>query len=194
MKVEDKRFWARGDADDAEGGATAESEAAPPPGVDAAEIEAMRRRAEGAERKLQDVQAAFVAAKAELDKTRERLERDLERKVDLRFGDLIADLLETADDLDRALEHGAAIEAAAPVVDGIALARARFLSALSKAGVERFDPVGEPFDPNVAEAVGVVPAPDPRHHDLVVEVARPGYRLGDRVIRPARVLVGRLLQ
>ena len=65
---------------------------------------------------------------------------------------------------------------------------------LAKAGVERFDPAGTPFDPNVAEAVGVVPVSDPARHDVVVEVTRPGYSLGERVIRPARVLVGRLLQ
>jgi len=75
----------------------------------------------------------------------------------------------------------------------VALARERFVSALIKAGLERIDPVGEPYDPNVAEAAGIVPVADPAGHDAVAAVERVGYRLGSRVIRPARVLVGRLV-
>ena len=188
IKVEDKRHWARPAADDDE------PAAAPPPRLVAAEeLDAMRELADGAERKLRELQEAFLAGKAELDKTRERLERDIDRKVALRFGSLVADLLESADDLDLAIEAGAAIEAARPVVDGVAIARDRFLAALARAGVERVDPSGAPFDPNVAEAVSVQPVDDPALADTVVHVLRAGYTLGDRVIRPARVVVGRLL-
>ena len=161
--------------------------------VDPQAFEALRVRAEGAERKLREIQGTFLAAKAELDATRARLERDLERKVEIRFGDLLSGLLECADDLDRAIEHGATIPAAAPVVSGVVLARERFIGALQKAGVERIDPVGEPYDPNVAEAAGIIPVSDPEAHDTVAAVERVGYRHAGRVIRPARVLVGRLV-
>jgi molecular chaperone GrpE len=163
------------------------------PAIDPEEFEALRVRAEGAERKLREIQGTFVAAKAELDATRARLERDLDRKVEIRFGDLVTDLLESADDLDRAIEHGRTIAAAAPVLRGVALARDRFIAALAKAGLERIEPVGEPYDPNVAEAAGVIPVEDPAEHDVVMELERVGYRLGGRVIRPARVLVGQLV-
>lgn len=163
------------------------------PAVDPEAFEALRVRAEGAERKIREIQGTFLAAKAELDATRLRLERDLDRKVELRFSDLVAGLLECGDDLDRAIEHGATIPAASPVVAGVALARDRFIGALQKAGVERIDPVGEPYDPNVAEAAGVVPVSDPAAHDTVAAVERAGYRHAGRVIRPARVLVGRLV-
>jgi molecular chaperone GrpE len=161
--------------------------------IDPAEFEAVKRRAEGAERKLQDVQAAFVAAKGDLDATRERLLRDAEKKVEIRFGDMLTDLLETVDDLDRAIEHGASAPAAAPVVQGVAIARERFVAALQKAGVSRLDPAGEPFDPNLSEAVGIVPVSDPAQSDHVMTVVRAGYALGGRIIRPARVLIGRLV-
>ena len=161
--------------------------------VDAAEFAALRVRAEGAERKLREIQQTFTAAKAELDATRVRLERDLARKVEIKFADLLADLLDCAEDLDRAMEYGRTIPAAAPVVKGVALARERFLAALFRAGLERIDPTGETYDPNVAEAAGVVPVQDPAAHDTVVGLERAGYKLGGRVIRPARVLVGRLL-
>lgn len=165
----------------------------PTPAVDPEELEALRVRAEGAERKLREIQGTFLAAKAELDATRARLERDLARKVDIKFADLVADLLDSADDLDRAIQHGRTIRAAAPVVEGVSLARERFLAALSKAGLERIEPIGEPYDPNVAEAAGTVPVSDPAAHDIVVQLERVGYRLAGRVIRPARVLVGQLV-
>ncbi len=161
--------------------------------VDPAAVEALRVRAEAAERKLREVHGAYASAKSELEATRARLERDLERKVELKFADLVAGLLECADDLDRALAHGATIKAAAPVVQGVALARDRFLGALAKAGLERIAPEGERYDPNVAEAVGIVPVADPEANDTVQRIERAGYRLGSRVIRPARVFVGRLV-
>jgi molecular chaperone GrpE len=163
------------------------------PIIDPEEFEALRVRAEGAERKLREIQDTFVAAKAELDATRARLERDVGRKVEIRFGDLVTDLLESADDLDRAIEHGRTIPAASPVLRGVELARERFIAALVRAGLTRIEPVGEPYDPNLAEAVGMVPVEDPAEHDTVVQVERVGYRLGGRVIRPARVLVGQLV-
>ena len=191
MKVEDKRHGARrGEPDDGGGngeGSAEEQEAR------SEELEAMRQRAQAAERKLQEVQSGFLAARADMEATRERLLRDVDRKVELRFGSLVADLLEAVDDLDRALEHGATVEAAAPFLRGVALARDGFLGALAKAGVARIDPLNEPYDPNLSEAVGVLPVTDQEQHDAVLQVVRPGYALGDRIIRPARVLVGRLL-
>ncbi|MEN8196388.1 MAG: nucleotide exchange factor GrpE, partial [Pseudomonadota bacterium] len=61
---------------------------------------------------------------------------------------------------------------------------------LERHGVEKVDPRGEEFDPNEAEAVRVDPVGDPAMASMVTEVLRPGYRLGERIIRPARVAVG----
>src|SRR5262252_6426085 len=115
IKVEDKRHWAREEGDAPEEGAE------PAPGarggavetIEAVELAALRARAEAAERKLREVQETFLAARSDLERTRERLERDLDRKVVLRFGDLVAGLLESVDDLDRAIEAGAAVPGAA---------------------------------------------------------------------------------
>jgi len=189
MKVHDKRHGARPD-DDGEGG-NGEGEVSPP--IDTAELDAAKIRAEAAEKKLREVQEAFLTARADLDKTRERLERDLEKRVATKFGDLVSDLLHSLDDLDRAIEAGSRVPAAAPFLQGVGMARERFVTDLARAGVERIEPLGEPFDPNVAEGAGIAPVDDPQKADTVVQVVRAGYRLGDRVIRPARVLVGRLM-
>lgn len=185
LKVEDRRHWAR-EADDDEDGPGETASTAP------TVVDELRQRAEAAERRLQEYIEAFKAAQAEQERVRERLARDVERRVDLRFGSLVADLLASVDDLDLALDHAKDNDAAKPLADGVALARDRFLGSLEKAGVERVDPTGEVFDPNSAEAVRVDPVADAERNDVVTETIRPGFRIGDLVIRPARVAVGRL--
>lgn len=184
VKVEDRRHWARS-AEDAE---TDGAEA--PPIVDP-ERESLVLRAETAEAKLREYQAAFLQYRSEQEQVRQRLNRDVERRVQSAFGSLVTDLLESLDDLDRALEHATGVADADPLARGVALARERFLAALARSGIERIDPTGAAFDPNVAEAVGVAPVEEAATEGTVVRTDRPGYRLGDRVIRPARVIVGR---
>ena len=60
-----------------------------------------------------------------------------------------------------------------------------------KHGVERVDPAGETFDPNLAEAIGMEPVEDESMDGRVTRTYRPGYRLGERILRPARVAVGK---
>ena len=74
--------------------------------------------------------------------------------------------------------------------DGVTLVRDRFLATLERNGVERIDPAGEEFDPNVAEALRVDPVDSPDLDGKVTLVLRPGYRLGERVLRAAQVAVG----
>jgi molecular chaperone GrpE len=189
MKFHDKRHSAKPEEEETAEGGNGESEA--PVAIDPAELDAARARAEAAEKKLREVQEAFLAARSDLDKTRERLERDLEKRVAQKFGNVVSDLLESLDDLDRAIEAGSGVAAAAPFVQGVRMVRERLLADLQRAGVERIVPEG-PFDPNVAEAVGFAPVDDEEKVGAVAHVVRAGYKLGDRVIRPARVLVGRI--
>src|SRR5262245_37194585 len=183
VRVEDKRHWARGE--------TEADEAAEPASAHPTIVDQLKKRADDAEKKLLEYISAFKQSQADQDRFRERLQADVDRKVDLRFGSLVTDILESLDDLELALAHVQGVQSAAPLAKGVALARERFLSALDRNGVERLDLEGEEFDPNVAEAVGVEPA-GPDLDRKVVRTVRPGYRMGDRVIRPARVIVGRL--
>jgi molecular chaperone GrpE len=190
MKFRDKRHGARpeDEQEPAEGG-NGENEAVVP--VDPAELDAARVRADAAEKKLREVQEAFLTARTDLEKTRERLERDVEKRVTTKFGDLVSALLDTLDDLDRAIESGWKVPGVKPFLEGVGMVRDRFLAELQRAGVERVVPEGA-FDPNVAEAVGFAPVDDQAQVGAVAHVVRAGYKLGDRVIRPARVLVGRI--
>lgn len=186
VKVEDRRFWARRrEAEETE----AEGEGVPPSPYPTL-VEELRRRAEEAERTLREYVEAYRHAQAEHERARERLLRDVERRVEERFGEVAAALLDGLDDLELALRHAAETPGAEPLVQGVALARDRLLAALRRHGVERLEVEGADFDPHVAEAVAVEPVDDPSRVGRVLRVERPGYRLGGRVIRAARVVVG----
>ena len=184
FRVEDKRHWQQ-DEEEAEAEGNAEVEPARPSILDE-----FRERAEQAEQKLTEYIEAFKRHKADQDNVRVRLTRDVERKVDLKFGDLVGDLLETLDNLDLSLEHVRGVPGAEPLAEGVVMARDRFLATLEKHGVERFSPEGQPFDPNEAEAVRVDPVDSADDDHVVTETLKPGYKLRDRVIRAAKVAVG----
>jgi molecular chaperone GrpE len=125
---------------------------------------------------------------AEFDNYRRRTERERRDAGDRAVAEFVTDLLQVVDDLERA----AGTEAAGGGVDayreGIHLIRRRLADLLAKRGVTPVDPLGEDFDPHVHEAV--VREHDPTRRDgEVVEVLAKGYRMGDRLLRPAMVKV-----
>ena len=183
FKVVDRRHWARYQADDQDD----DEQASTHPTL----LDEYKQRAEAAERKLHDYIDAFKETRAEQEAFRERLGRDVTRRVELRFGELIAELLDSIDDLDRALSHVDGVAEARPLAEGVALARDRFLATLERHGVKKIDSDGMEFDPEIAEAVRMDPVDDPGLDGKVTETLQLGFRLGDHVIRAARVAVGR---
>ena len=105
--------------------------------------------------------------------------------------ELAGKLLETMDDLQRVADtplEGTTTEA---LHEGIGLVARKFAKVLSDNGVEPVNPVGERFDPNLHDALMMTPTDDPEQDELVSHVVLIGYRLGDRLLRPARVTVYR---
>jgi len=100
---------------------------------------------------------------------------------------LISKLLAVLDDFDRALESVPA-EADDPWIDGVKLVERKLRGVLESEGVTPIDAVGQPFDPNLHEAVAHEDTADHPDNDVIAEVQR-GYRLHDRVIRPSLVRV-----
>jgi molecular chaperone GrpE len=126
--------------------------------------------------------------KADFENYRKRTAREAGVAQERGVIKLARELLPAVDNLDRALGAADGAGEGTDLVAGIKLVHAEVLAALARVGVEPFDPTGEPFDPSWHEAVaqqpieGAVPG-------TVAEVYQRGYRLGDTVIRPARVLV-----
>jgi molecular chaperone GrpE len=104
-------------------------------------------------------------------------------------GDLIVRVLDAVDDLARVAALDPSQTGAEALHEGVGLVERKLLKALEGVGLERVDPTGHPFDPNLHEAVMTVPAPGPEADHTVGSVLQPGYRLNGTLLRPARVAV-----
>lgn len=132
-----------------------------------------------------------LRAQAEAQNARRRSEGDVEKARKFALERFVGDLLPVVDNLDRALD---AIdqddETFKSVVEGIELTRKSFLDTLAKNHVVQIDPAGEPFDPEIHQAMTMVPNPD-LEPNTVMDVFQKGYSLNGRLIRPAMVVVSK---
>jgi molecular chaperone GrpE len=129
---------------------------------------------------------------ADFENYRKRVARESSLAQERGVAKLAKELLPALDNLDRAVEEAASAAAndEDPLVRGVRLVRSELSDALARLGVESFSPAGETFDPGLHEAMASTPQPaDGAPSGTVVEVYQPGYRLGEQVIRPARVVV-----
>lgn len=127
-------------------------------------------------------------ARAEFENYRRRVMRDGATQRDTGKGEVVTALLEVLDDLDRTMEASEDSEDPS-LAKGVQLVASKLTSALGSHGLTRIDAVDEPFDPSEHEAVQQQPSDEPLETPIVTQVLRPGYRLGDRVLRPAMVVV-----
>jgi molecular chaperone GrpE len=147
--------------------------------------------------RIDELSRAYAALVEDNRAFRNRMEREKARVVEADRARLSQVLLEAADDLERALAavsgagepQGAALEG---LVHGVRLTLGQLQRHIASLGAERIQVVGQRFDPQVAEAVDTVPVADASQDEVVLQEIRPGYRIGDRILRPARVRVGRL--
>jgi molecular chaperone GrpE len=134
-----------------------------------------------------DYLALAQRTQADFENYRKRVAREAAAAQERGACSLAKELLPALDNLDRAIEHADHDD---PLLQGVRLVRSELAAALARAGIESFSPAGEPFDPEVHEAVATAPqAPGGKPSGTVVEVYQPGYRLGASILRPARVVV-----
>lgn len=149
------------------------------------------RRAEEAERRALEISAAYRRIEDEREAFRDRLSRDLERRVDIARADLMRKVVEVLDDFDRALAAAREAGDDSPLLQGLLLTREHLLRVLAGEGVEPVDMVGRPFDPTVAEAIATEEVDDTARSGIVVAEETRGYTLRGALLRPARVRVTR---
>ena len=136
-----------------------------------------------------ELQDRLLRSAAEFDNYRKRTDRERRELSDAVSADLIRDLLPVVDDLERAL--AAAAESPDQALrSGVELIHRQLLEAMRKRGAEPFDSVGEDFDPAWHEALASEPAQGRRDGEITAEIRR-GYRIGQRLIRPAMVKVAK---
>jgi molecular chaperone GrpE len=147
--------------------------------------------------RIDELTRAYAALVEDNKAFRQRLEREKERVVEAERVQVAQTLLEALDTLE--LAWNASLGAGGPdmpalrgLTEGVRLTLQGLAKRIGDLGAERIEVVGRPFDPRVAEAVDVVVVADPARDDVVVDEMRPGWRIGGKVLRPARVRVGRL--
>ena len=157
-------------------------------------VEELEARTQAAERQVQEVQSRFEQLRQQLQRetgeTRQRLNRSADERAANDKAQFIADFLPALDNLQRAID---AVSDNAPreaVLEGIRSIANSVQNALANAGVEPIDALGETFDPELHEAVDTVDADAEMDGKVISEYSR-GFRMGDRLLRPARVRVGR---
>ncbi|HEY2259417.1 MAG TPA: nucleotide exchange factor GrpE [Solirubrobacteraceae bacterium] len=127
--------------------------------------------------------------KADFENYRKRAAREAAAAQERGAIKLALALLPAIDNLDRALAHAETAEnGGADFVSGVKHVHSDVIAALGRVGIEPYSPEGQPFDPQFHEAVAQQPA-EGAQPGTVVEVFQRGYRLGDNVLRPARVVV-----
>lgn len=125
---------------------------------------------------------------AEMDNFKKRLAREHEEQMRYAAEKVLGDLLPTLDNLDLALRYGSKSEACKDMLQGVAMTHKLLLEAVEKHGLKPMGEEGEEFDPNVHEAVGFEDRPDFAPNS-VARVLQRGFKLGDRLLRPAKVMV-----
>lgn len=180
---------------DGETNAAAAASAEEAPSLKPRYVEELEARTRAAEQKVADVQSRFeqlrAALQRETDETRQRLNRLADERAKREKADFIAALLPVGDNLQRAILAAEQQGGSLPVLlEGVRGTLNSFEGALIAAGVEPIEAVGKPFDPEMHEAVDTVEV-EPERDGLVTAEYSRGYRIGERLLRPARVQVGR---
>ena len=189
VKVVDRRWWANQDAAGSDA-ATAKSSSSLKPTY----VEELEQKLAERDRQLQDAIAKYRQASTEFDESRLRLRREISKDIERGRREILADLLDVVDNLDRAIDaarpnpSGNTMDA---LLQGVELVRRQFLAKLESFGVTRIDSEGQSFDPSLHEAVTAVPASTPDQDGRVIGIIRHGYRIGDDVLRPASVAVAK---
>ena len=151
-------------------------------------VEELKARTELAEQKLKE---KVKKLEKENEVFRTRLRQEMEKRVEREKLDIFQDFLELIDNFERALEASQTNSDIEGLREGVRLNLELFLNKLKSIGIEPIDVLHQPFDPRESEAVDVVPIDDPDLEEKIVAVLQRGYRWGDRLLRPAKVRIGR---
>ena len=187
VKVVDRRWWVNQEPANA-------STATATPSLKPTYVEELEQKLAEKDTQLQDAIARYRGASTEFEESRLRLRREIGKDIERARREVLAELLDVVDNLDRAIE--AAKSSSAPdridtLLQGVEMVHQQFLAKLEGFGVKRIESEGQPFDPSLHEAISAVPASTPAQDGTIVGVIRHGYRIGDDVLRPASVAVAK---
>ena len=152
------------------------------------DLESLRSRVTVAEQQRDEYLALLQRTRTDFENYQKRMQRDLAGERRYALAGFARELLPVLDNLHRALDAARKQGEEGPLVQGVALVQSQLLEILGRSGVTPIDALGQPFDPTLHESVSQQARTDAAP-GTVIEVLEPGYRLHERVLRPAKVVV-----
>ena len=154
------------------------------------DLETLRARAEAAEQSRDEYLNLAQRTRADFENYQKRVQRDLAQERRYAQAPLALDLLPALDNLERATAAAQQAGETGPLVQGVAMVQAQLLDALRRHGITRIDAQGQPFDHDLHEAVMQQPSKDVPPN-TVLQVLEHGYKIHDRLLRAAKVIVSK---
>jgi len=155
------------------------------------ELRRAQERIEQLQREANEFRDRFLRARAEFENYRRRMDAELAREREAGMDSMVLPVLNVYDDLERALEAASAAGLEGPFVTGVRAVRDSLLRQLDALGIAPVGLKGEQFDPMRHEALAVVPAGPEAADGAIVQVHSAGFVKGERLIRPAKVIVAK---
>ena len=153
------------------------------------EEEKIAKELEETKQALEHYKDKYLRLSAEFDNYRKRTMKEKAELIKNGGEKAISTILPILDDLERALQNMQKADDVKAMYEGIDLIHQKFLKNLGHEGLEKMNPVGEAFDTDFHEAIALVPAPEEAQKGKVLDCVQTGYKLNDKVIRHAKVVV-----
>lgn len=153
------------------------------------DIAALQEEIDGRDAEIQRLQDRLLRLQADFDNYRRREMRARTTSSMRAKGEMIRNLLTVLDDMRRVAGLDPATTSTQAVVDGVRLVERKLLDQLAQEGLDAVGRPGDPFDPNLHEAIGIWPAPRPQLDGKIAAVPIQGYRFNEQLLRPAQVQV-----
>jgi molecular chaperone GrpE len=155
--------------------------------------EALQARVAELEQAYEEQRNLYLRTLADFQNYRRRQHEEIERQRGLLLGSLMQDLLPILDNFERALQAAEATRELEPLIEGVRMTERQIKAVLERYDIHPIIAIGQPFDPNLHEAIQRVETADYEDGIVIDEVER-GYRMGERVLRPSRVIVAKRLE
>jgi molecular chaperone GrpE len=152
------------------------------------DLEALRERTAVIEQERDEFRSLLQRTRADFENYQKRTQRDLAQERRYWHAALALDLLPILDNFERAVAAAKQAGETGPLVQGVAMIQAQVLDVLKRHGITRIEAQGQPFDPNLHQAVMQQPSAE-QPPNTVLQVLEQGFMIHDRVLRPARVVV-----
>lgn len=153
------------------------------------DIAALRDEIDGRDAEIERLQDRLLRLQADFDNYRRREMRARTSSSARAKGEMVRNLLTVLDDMRRVAGLDPSTTSTQAVIDGVRLVERKLLDQLSQEGLDPVGRPGEPFDPNLHEAIGIWPAPKPQLDGKIAAVPIQGYRFNEQLLRPAQVQV-----